>query len=304
MRPIVLTCIILFVLSGLVRGQEDTIIHANGAALHYQTFGSGPAMVIINGGPGMNSEGFIGVAQLLGNDYQTIIYDQRGTGQSTLPITDETTITMDLMVQDIEALRKHLGFDQWVVLGHSFGGILASYYATRHPEFIRGMVLSSSGGIDLDLLDYFSDSLFAKLTPGEQQSLSYWNTRINQGDTSYNARLQRGLAMAPAYVYHKEHIPAIGERMTQGNMAINGLVWNNLQRIGFDCSDQLRSFDQPVLIIQGKQDIISKETAEKAHAVLPNSEIIFLDKCGHYGWLDQPDLYYRAIRDYLSKLNK
>ena len=284
--------------------QHDTLIEANGANLHYRTFGSGPPVVIINGGPGMSSEGFAKLAQNLANGYQTIIYDQRGTGQSTVEPMDASTITIDLMVRDLEALRTHLNLEEWVVLGHSFGGILASYYATRHPEVIRGMILSSSGGIDLDLLNYFADSLRAKLTPEEFQNLSYWNNQISQGDTSYSARLQRGLAMAPAYLYHKEHIPAIGERMTQGNMTINGLVWNDLQRIGFDCSDELKSFNKPVLIIQGKQDIISAATAGKAHAILPNSEIIFLDKCGHYGWLDQPNQYYAAIRDYLSKLNK
>lgn len=303
MRPILLTCLII-VLTTLVRGQVDTTIYTNGAALHYRSFGSGPAMVIINGGPGMSSEGFAEMAQQLAPGYQTIIYDQRGTGQSTVEPVDASTITIDLMVRDLEELRTHLLLEEWVVLGHSFGGILASYYATRHPEVIRGMVLSSSGGIDLDLLNYFADSLRAKLTPEEFQNLSYWNNRISQGDTSYNARLQRGLAMAPAYLYHKEHIPTVGERMTQGNMTINGLVWNDLQRIGFDCSDELKSYNKPVLIIQGKQDIISAATAGKAHAVLPNSEIIFLDKCGHYGWLDQPKRYYAAIRDYLSKLNK
>lgn len=285
-----------------LHGQQDTVIHVNGADLHYRTFGEGTPILIINGGPGMNSEGFSNLAELLADGHEAILYDQRGTGQSHLSPLDSNTITMDLMVGDIEALRHHLGLDQWVVLGHSFGGILASYYATQHPESFSALILSSSGGIDLDLLNYFGDSLRSKLTAEEQRTLTFWSNRIGMGDTSYNAKLQRGLAMAPAYVYHKEFVPAIGQRLAQGNMVINGLVWNDLARIGYNCAPKLTSFKQPVLIIQGKQDLISIETAEKAHSVLSNSEVVVLDKCGHYGWLDQKEKYLSAIYTFLERM--
>jgi proline iminopeptidase len=87
-------------------------------------------VLIINGGPGMNSDGFVGVAQKLSKNNRTIIYDQRGTGRSTLTKTDTSTITMKLMAADIEALRKQLNIKSWIILGHSFGGMLASYYAS------------------------------------------------------------------------------------------------------------------------------------------------------------------------------
>jgi len=97
--------------------------------LHYRTFGEGKPMLIINGGPGMNSDGFTYIAEALSKyNYQTITYDQRGTGKSQVEALNAKTITMDLMVQDIENLRTHLKIDQWAILGHSFGGILATYY--------------------------------------------------------------------------------------------------------------------------------------------------------------------------------
>ena len=60
------------------------------------------------------------------------------------------------MVDDLEVLRKQLQIRQWIVLGHSFGGMLACYYATLFPENIEGLILSSSGGIDLELQSYVS----------------------------------------------------------------------------------------------------------------------------------------------------
>jgi proline iminopeptidase len=59
---------------------------------------------------------------------------------------------MSMMVKDLECLRQHLRLDRWIILGHSFGGMLARYYATIHPQRITSLSLSSSGGIDLELL--------------------------------------------------------------------------------------------------------------------------------------------------------
>ena len=244
-------------------------------------------MLIINGGPGLNSDGFVGLAKELSAANQTIIYDQRGTGKSTVIPVDSSTITMQLMIEDMEVLRKHLGIDQWSILGHSFGGMLASYYASVYPEHVRFMILSSSGEADLDCTKG-EHSLNEKLSKQENDSLKYWNDRIEGGDSSYFARYRRGMAMASAYVYNKNNIPVIAERLTQGNPEVTGLVWENMNKIKFDCARKLRNFDKPVLIIQGKQDIIMLQTAEYAHKVLKNSKIVIVDHCAHYGWLDNP----------------
>ena len=110
------------------------------------------------------------------------------------------------------------------------------------------------------------------------------------------------MALAPAYVVNKKNVPLIAERLTQGNAEINALVWNNLQKIKFDCAEKLASFKKPVLIIQGKQDVIKEETAMKAHKVLKNSKIVLLDSCGHYGWLDAYEAYFKEINDFLKSL--
>lgn len=251
----------------------------------------------------MNCNGFAGLAKDLSTHNQTIIYDQRGTGQSQIPNIDSSTITMDLMIDDIETLRKHLGIEKWIVMGHSFGGMLASYYASLHPERIDGLILSSSGGIDLDLTTYVQQTINARLSEDEQKQANYWSQQMSNGDTSHAVRLKRGMALAPAYLVNKKYIPVIAERLTQGNSLINQLVWNNLRKINFDCAPQLRSFTKPVLIIQGKQDIIKEETAQKAKAVFPNAKLVIINNCSHYGWLDAPDVYMTAVKSFLVALD-
>ncbi|MBK9983709.1 MAG: alpha/beta fold hydrolase [Saprospiraceae bacterium] len=161
--------ICLFVVSVCTAQTEGIIKSVDAAPIYYRTFGSGQPLLIINGGPGMNSNGFENLARKLSEHYKTIIYDQRGTGKSILPILDSTTITMDLMIEDVESLRKFFKLDSWSILGHSFGGMLASYYATKYPEHIDKMILSSSGGIDLGLLSYVNDAISSKLSSEEKK---------------------------------------------------------------------------------------------------------------------------------------
>jgi proline iminopeptidase len=280
--------------------QTEGYAESGGLKIYYRTFGSGEPLLIINGGPGMSSDGFMDIAKALSKNNTTIIYDQRGTGKSTLQKPDTATITMQLMAEDIANLRRHLNIQKWAILGHSFGGMLASYYATLYPQNIQLLILSSSGGMDLGLLSYVANRVNGKLSSQEADSLKYWNKKISDGDTSIFAKLHSGFAMAPAYVYNRKNIPAIAERLTQGNPIINGLVWQDLQKIKFDCKNKLSQFKQPVLIIQGKQDIIEERTALEEHKILKNSKLVFMDHCVHYGWLDRPDIYFPEVEKFLE----
>ena len=280
-------------ISGFARSTDSALIY-------YRTYGKGQPLLIINGGPGMNSNGFEQLAIELSKNYQTIIYDQRGTGKSTLANPDTASITMKLMLDDIESIRKHLNIPVWFVLGHSFGGMVASYYATQYPGHIKKIVLSSSGGIDLDILGYAGESINSKLSKTSLDSINYWTSRISQGDTSHFAALARGKLLAPAYVMDQKYLPIIAERLTQGNSTINMLIWTALQNMNFDCSEGLKKFDKPVLIIQGKNDIVKEETALKAHRVLKNSKVVFLDHSIHYGWIDNKKVYFEEIRAFLG----
>ncbi|RNE49613.1 alpha/beta fold hydrolase [Corynebacterium alimapuense] len=109
-----------------------------------------PALLFLQGGPGHGAprptalDGWLNEAL---KDYRVILFDQRGTGRSTridrhadpalLDAAHLSLLRADHIVEDAEELRSALGFDNWDVLGQSFGGFCITTYLSRHPESIR-----------------------------------------------------------------------------------------------------------------------------------------------------------------------
>lgn len=292
---------ILLLITAFGFSQTEEVIDFGSSKLHYKTFGKGKPILIINGGPGMNCDGFTYIAEALSKmNFQTIVYDQRGTGKSTLEAVNSETVTMDLMVDDIEKLRTHLNFQKWIVFGHSFGGIMASYYASKHPETIDKIIFSSSGGVNMKFTSYGQERMNNNLTKTERDSLNYYQTKINNGDNSKETLKLRAKYLANAYVFNKKNAPIIAERLTQSKFKITSLVFDNLFKIQFDCSSEFKDFKQKVLILQGTNDIISPETAREIADAFPNSKLVLMANCGHYGWLDAPAVYFDSIKRFLN----
>ena len=283
--------------------QENGFIETENGVIHYKKFGRGEALLIINGGPGMDCEGFTPLAELLSDKYMTILFDQRGTGKSELNQIDSTTVTMLLMAKDIETIRKYFKIDKWIVLGHSFGGFMAEYYASCYPESIKAMILSSTGGIDLKILDYFNSNIQIRLSQTERDSLKYWSNKIDQGDTSRVAKFNKAKYLASAYLYNKEYIPILAKRLAfSGYPQITSLVYKDLYKINFNCKESLKDFTKPVLIIQGRQDLTGDGVAYEAYLALRNSSLVFIDKSGHYSWWEQGEQYKSEVEKFISSL--
>lgn len=293
-----LSCLLLGLFS---MAQESKFITINEGLIHYKTFGKGKPILIINGGPGMNSDGFDAIAREIANKgFQTIIYDQRGTGKSVLSKVDSTTITMDLMVEDIETLRKHLKIKKWSVFGQSFGGMLATKYAYQHQDKIDKIIFSSSAGVNLKFLEYINQRLNGNLTKIEQDSLSHYSLEFDNHPENEEILFKRACFLASAYVYQKKFIPQLAKRLTQVNYPVNELVLNDLIKNKFDFSENFKPFQNPVIIFQGENDVISVETAQSINITFPNSKLIVLSQCGHYPWLDQPDLFFQDLVTFLK----
>lgn len=268
---------------------------------YYQTFGSGSAVLIINGGPGLDSAGFEAVAKTIAaQGYQTILFDQRGTGRSRLANINAETIRLALMVQDIEQLRQQLNIEKWVVLGHSFGGMLGAAYAAKYPQHISKLIFSSSGGLDLQFRDHIAERLLNNLSLQEQIRMQMYQLRQRSGDDSDSTRDTLAQLRARAYVVDKSKAPLVAARLKVVNLTINQLVFADLEKNHFDLKTQFKQFSAPVLVLQGENDIISTETAQTIAGSFTRAELVLLPQCAHYGWLDQPDLYYSAVFRFLK----
>ena len=159
-----------------------------GARIYYKTLGRGLPLLVLHGGPGADHTDFLPALKPLARRCQLVLIDERGSGRSER-LSDPKRYTLDWMVKDIERVRKHLRLPQLLVLGHSFGGILAQAYAVRHPGRILGLVLAGTGSsarcVERDfrrIRKRLPASLSARLARHEKAG-------IFQADGAYTARV-------------------------------------------------------------------------------------------------------------------
>src|ERR1700733_3947022 len=102
-----------------------------------------PVAFIIHGGPGGDHSGFKPVMSPLAETAQLVYFAHRGQGRSGLadPDADPARFTLDENVEDMEALRRYLGFGPIVSIGTSYGGMVAMAHAARYADAVSRLVL-------------------------------------------------------------------------------------------------------------------------------------------------------------------
>jgi proline iminopeptidase len=129
--------------TGPLPNGTPTITTSDGVNLYAKVAGQGLPCVFIHGGPGSGSQVIETLAgKGLEQRFQMIYLDQRGSGRSASDPHKDYTLAR--VVQDLEELRQQLHITQWVVMAHSFGGIIATEYASKYPERVQGLVLVNS----------------------------------------------------------------------------------------------------------------------------------------------------------------
>ena len=115
---------------------------SGGHSMYWEVMGNpkGPAVVFLHGGPGAGAapdhRRFFDPAH-----YRIVVYDQRGAGRST-PLGEVRDNTTQDLIADLERLREHLGLEDWLVFGGSWGSTLALAYAQAHPARVTELVLA------------------------------------------------------------------------------------------------------------------------------------------------------------------
>lgn len=137
---------------------------AHGAQLYWECSGHprGPAALVLHGGPGAPMSA--GYRDRFDPERWRIVYlDQRGCGRSRplahRDLASLATNTTATLIEDIEALRTHLGIDRWLVVGGSWGVTLALAYAQRHPDRVTGLVLAAVTTGGREYLEWITESM-------------------------------------------------------------------------------------------------------------------------------------------------
>ena len=122
---------------------EEGYVDAHGVYIYYKSFGSGPPLVILHGGPGASHDYFLPHVVPLSRKNRLVFIDERGGGKSP-KLENPVDYTVQNMVEDAEAVRKALRLGKINLLGHSCGGVLAQAYALKYQENLSHLVLCST----------------------------------------------------------------------------------------------------------------------------------------------------------------
>jgi proline iminopeptidase len=204
-------------------------------------------------------------------------------------------------VQDLESLRDHLSQQRLFLVGHSWGGMLAMAYAAAHPDRVDRMILIDSGGPTLEFASWFSDNIHARLRPEDEEAQRYWRDAVKRGVSPDKAAIEDVRAIAPGYFFDRAKALAFAAQLTEASYHsdVNHALFTDLNK-NYDLRAGLRAVDRPVLIIHGHQDPIGDKVAEDIHSVIKSSTIVYLEKCGHFPWIEQPDAFRKAIAGFVE----
>jgi proline iminopeptidase len=284
----------------------EGFVNGSGARIYYKTLGSGVPLLLLHGGPGADHSDFLPALQPLSRHSQLVLIDQRGSGRSER-LKDPKGYTLSRMVEDIEQVRQHLKLPRLVVLGHSFGGILAQAYAVRHPKRLLGLVLAGTGSsarcINRDFRNLrrcLPARLRARLTRQEKAGIFHANGAYKEDYAASSAR-----ALAPN-MYMKAP-PARFKQPPELGMEVLREMWvrrsdfhidGNLK--GFDFTHSLSRVRAPTLVVIGDRDMVSTATADLSRASLPRATLVVMAECAHMMFIDQTVRFNALLEEFLK----
>jgi len=282
----------------------DGKVTRDGIDLFYRVVGPmiGDYVLVLSGGPGEDIDSMQGVADELGKKYRCIMWEQRGTGRSKLPRYDSSTINLNAYMEDIEALRKQLHTERFIVVGNSWGMILDLAYAGTYSDPVRAVITLGSGPITSEYLGVFSDNQSTRLSSCEIEVRDFWREPSREAADSDRAAFECLRAAASAYFYDRK-------KALQMAMELNPKDYNFRVPPAFltaegkyDIRPKLKTILAPVLLLQGRQDLAGEANICEGHSLIKNSTPAFIDKCGHMPWLEQPEQTWKIVDDFLAHL--
>lgn len=289
---------------------QDEVVHleegrksVNGAELYYKVMGTGEPIVMLHGGPGFEHTYLLPQLGELAKRYRLIFYDQRTSGGSVAS-TDSASITLEAFVADLEGIREAFGLDRMNLLGHSWGGMLAMFYALEHPDNVNSLMLISSGGARSD----FWGDLGANIARNRTSEDSVMLAEFSGDPTGDAAAFERYMMVFfRSYFYDVELGDSLNMKVTDTTRKNMGLLASTpLNRAirNYDIVDRLSEIEVPTLIVHGRQDVIPVGYAEEIHDHIPGSELVILEQCGHFPYIEKPAEFFDIIGAFMDEVSR
>lgn len=256
-----------------------------------------PVVFLLHGGPGGDHLRFKQHSSELQDVAQLVFIDHRGCGRSKK--TKQTEYSLENNIEDIEALRKHLGLNKICVLGTSYGGIVAQGYAIRYPQHVDKLILVVTAP-SYRAFDEAKQILQERGTPAQIKIV----THLWDGSFKNTKHLEKYFQiMEPLYSltaknkkkgkssFHNKHTVWSHEALNEG-------FGNFLRK--YDFVPELKKIKCPTLILAGKHDWICPPSQSKIIAQhIPHSILKIFKNSSHAVAVDAHKDYIKSIKQFL-----
>ena len=279
---------------------------AGDRVLSYLRYGAGPPVICIPGGPGFDPVAYYATLDLPG--HELVVLAPRGTGASTPPSTPDG-YRMAGYVDDLEALRDHLGGDPLTLYGHSHGGSAALAYAITHPHCVDRIVIDGAptrmdAAFDNEVAD--ARHRFARaFADGERrlQESDAAGAELPRADSDERRRellramLTRHVArLGPAQMAFLDGICA-----APLNWQAAGVMFAEM-RDGLDLLAPAATVEVPALVIAAQHDVvIPPASSRRLAAKLPAGSFVEVADAGHFEDVEAPRAFVAAVTSFLHE---
>jgi pimeloyl-ACP methyl ester carboxylesterase len=279
---------------------------------------SDPLFLLLHGGPGESSLWLAHhTMKELERHFVCINWDQRGTGKSFLPGPDPSSMTIEQLYEDtvdlIEVLLARFEKEKLLLLGHSWGGVLATRVAARHPELLHGVILMNSA-IDNRRAENLSyEWALAQARDAHDEKTTRALERLGGSDTlSQEGKfLERKAVFRYGGLVHSDPLRMVRLMFQAPEYSIADCIRSfRMKSLSFSIplmADELTSFNLiedvpqlavPVFLFLGRHDHtapteLSVEFYESLQA--PHKEIIWFEESAHTPDLDETDKFQREV---------
>ncbi|MFZ6027420.1 MAG: alpha/beta fold hydrolase [Chloroflexota bacterium] len=286
--------------------------------LYHFAHGEGRNVLIVHGGPGVPfRQPLVGLAPLAGA-YRFQYYDQRGSGKSTRPVDRfespntyenmkhlDQALGLGAQLADIERIRQILGDEKLILIGHSWGGFLASLYAAEFPERIEALILVSPA-TTLVMPQEEADLFDAVRTGLPQDQLAAYDAFMAEY-FDFNALFSRSEAdlVVMNARFGEYYLPVAG--IEPGELVARGepggwMSWGMYVSMGqrHDYRPALEAVTAPVLVIHGEEDLQSEAASRQYADLFPNAQFVVIEDTGHFSFEQQPEKFAEVVAAFLG----
>lgn len=287
--------------AGEVAGQRTQgMVSLEDATIFYETVGEGEPIFVVHGGPGLDHGYLQPGLDVLGNRFEVVYYDQRGTGRSSADL-DASAINIDAFVRDIEALRESLGHERITLLTHSFGALIGMRYSMTHPERTHALILMNPVEPGTRFQAETNERLQARTRADDREAMAEL-----QSSEAFRARDPGTLSEIYRLAFRSilRDPDRIGELSLDlaSSTARNGqtvaqLLGTSLGAV--DWWDEIATFERPVLVVHGRYDAPPAEMSQEIAGAFPLGSFELLET-GHFPYMEDRDALLTAVSTFFA----